>query len=47
MFFTYQFHNNQKLYQGKDVSCLDTAESHFKHNTYSVITTTKLLPDKV
>ena len=32
MFFAYQFHNSKKSYQGKDVSCLGTAESHLKHN---------------
>ena len=32
MFFAYQFHNSQKSYQGKDVSCLGTAESHLERN---------------
>ena len=32
MFFAYQFHNSQKSYQGKDVSCLGTAESHLESN---------------
>ena len=33
MFFGYQSHNSQKSYQGKDVNCLCTAESHLKRNT--------------
>ena len=32
MFFAYQFHNSQKSYQGKDVSCLGTTESHLECN---------------
>ena len=32
MFFAYQFHNSQKSYQGKDVSCWGSAESHLERN---------------
>ena len=33
LFFPYWFHNSQKSYQGKNMSCLSTAESHLKCNT--------------
>ena len=32
MFFAYHFHNSQESYQGKDVSCLGTAESYLERN---------------
>ena len=36
MVFAYQFHNSQKSYQGKDVSCLDTAESYLEHRVSKI-----------
>ena len=31
--FAYWFHNSQKSYPGKSMSCLGTTESHLKYNT--------------
>ena len=32
LFFAYRFHNSQKSYPGKIMSCLFTTESHLEHN---------------
>ena len=44
--FTYHFHINQKSYQGNNVRCLGTAESHLECDTL-LCTTTKVLQEKL